>query len=708
MATESELQALVVRLEADTKNFRAEFLASQKAANEASTKIQTALEDIADSTRKSSLSISGVLQTALGVSLSGLLTGTFGAINDAAGALFNTFVTEGVSSAQEQQEAINNLNSALARSGQYSSEASNSFIELSAAMQANSKYGDEVILAAMSQIQTLGALDKDALKPATQAALDLSAALGVDLSTAATLVGKAAQGEIGTFKRYGVAIEEGSTKSETFANTLAAIQKQFGGAAAAQINTFAGSLTQTKNSFSDLQETTGGLIVENQAFIEVFKEASKILQEVNAGVGANNQSLKSLVAEGLIAAIDGAMMLTAGFDSVYRVGQVAFATLTIGLRQIVAGVVAAGEAIDGNFAGAWEALKAPIEDTKTAIKDAVTGDNAFDSIGESLARLKSAAETGFGAVRDGASSVVEPTNNAKAALAELSAEQTRMGEAGKKLAAELLEASPESVQKQQIEQLALQRELDLISLEEYHAAQSAALESQLANEQSLLDAAYAQKKLSESDYQAARSAEELKFTEARKKLGLQQLKDEQAQQKERAANLKSTFSYISSLQSSSSQELFRIGQASAIATATIDGFAAVQKALSSAPPPFNFALAALVGVATAANVGKIASASPPKFAEGGIVPGLAPVGDSVMVRANSGEVFMNRSQQQRLLDIADGRSGGGGGNSDALLGAILERLNRMELAVQISIGGKEIFDAVNEEIKSGRRLAYAT
>lgn len=63
---------------------------------------------------------------------------------------------------------------------------------------------------------------------------------------------------------------------------------------------------------------------------------------------------------------------------------------------------------------------------------------------------------------------------------------------------------------------------------------------------------------------------------------------------------------IATLQESSSTELAAIGKAAAISQATIDGYLAVQNALAQVPYPFNFAAAALVGVAAAANVAKIA------------------------------------------------------------------------------------------------------
>ncbi len=65
-----------------------------------------------------------------------------------------------------------------------------------------------------------------------------------------------------------------------------------------------------------------------------------------------------------------------------------------------------------------------------------------------------------------------------------------------------------------------------------------------------------------------------------------------------------------------------IAKATALADATIQGFLAVQRALASAPPPFNFILAGAVGIQTAANVAKIASTSlQTPFGGDRVVPG---------------------------------------------------------------------------------------
>lgn len=73
---------------------------------------------------------------------------------------------------------------------------------------------------------------------------------------------------------------------------------------------------------------------------------------------------------------------------------------------------------------------------------------------------------------------------------------------------------------------------------------------------------------------------------------------------QRLAGTRTMLDTLASLQSSSNKKLAALGKAAAIAQATIDGVLAVQKALASAPPPFNFIQAAIVvaGVSTTATI----------------------------------------------------------------------------------------------------------
>ena len=94
---------------------------------------------------------------------------------------------------------------------------------------------------------------------------------------------------------------------------------------------------------------------------------------------------------------------------------------------------------------------------------------------------------------------------------------------------------------------------------------------------------------------------------------------------------------LSTLQGSSNKKLAALGKAAAIAQATIDGVLAVQKALASSPPPFNYVQAAIVGAVAAANVASIAG-----MADGGVVTGRGgPRDDMELRRLSPGEFVVN-------------------------------------------------------------------
>lgn len=159
----------------------------------------------------------------------------------------------------------------------------------------------------------------------------------------------------------------------------------------------------------------------------------------------------------------------------------------------------------------------------------------------------------------------------------------------------------------------------------------------------------------EDDAKAKKELAALKAAELAKKKELE--KALAAEKAVRIKNKQDTFATITTLSDSNNKALAVSGKAFAIRQATIDGFAGVQKALASAPPPFNFILAGLVGAAAAKNVAAIAGV--PGFQDGGIVGGNSFSGDNVPARVNSGELILNREQQARLFAQANGGGGGG-------------------------------------------------
>jgi len=151
------------------------------------------------------------------------------------------------------------------------------------------------------------------------------------------------------------------------------------------------------------------------------------------------------------------------------------------------------------------------------------------------------------------------------------------------------------------------------------------------------------------------------FDSFKSELGKRQ-KFEELTDKERVDNFKSTMGSIATLSQSGNKALAAIGKSAAITTATIDGIAGVQKAWALGPilgPP----LAALVGVATAANVAKIAGIP---LAEGGVVQ-ARPGG----VAATIGEAGRNEAVIPLDDERAQRQMGGLGGMTVIIQGNVI-------------------------------------
>jgi hypothetical protein len=150
-------------------------------------------------------------------------------------------------------------------------------------------------------------------------------------------------------------------------------------------------------------------------------------------------------------------------------------------------------------------------------------------------------------------------------------------------------------------------------------------------------------------------------------------KNELLQQKleeTRKQNFQSTMQFIATLSTSENKKLAVIGKAAALANAYINTSEAVTKALASAPPPINFALAAAVGVAGAAQIANIVGI---QLKEGAVVKGT-PGGTSATIgEENRTEAVLPLENRRSMGMIAKAISaeGGGGGGGTYILNATL-------------------------------------
>jgi hypothetical protein len=611
---------------------------------------------------------------------------------------FNVFVTQGIEAAKAQEDAINQLNIALASSGQLLPGVSEDFQRFASELQQTTTFGDEVILQNAALIQSLGQLDQKGLKGATQAALDLSAALGIDLTAASTLVGKAAAGEVGTFSRYGLIIEKGATQAQTFSNALAKINAQFGGAAAGQVKTFSGATQQLSNTFGDLQEEVGFTITRSEGFVQVLNLVNKVVKDLGTVVGENREGIRGFLINFLAditGAVASAIRIIGRIRLVFDQIGLAFPALSIGLQSFIsfaaeqiakflesinfkgvfddfiAGSKKAAEEFEFNVKFEEEALRSQIqviEDRQRAFEDSAEVIETFEG------RVREAA-------KNTADTQVEQANRVAEARAQLALER------------EFKKTADDAVE---IEQA--QKDIDTIikNEETKNSILRDASQSRLEIQRDTLEKIIALEKQKGQENSKIQLAAQAKLAQVNNQILAQRLG--QANQ---------FFGDLSSLTQSKNRQLFEIGKAAALAQAVVQGALAVQNALAVQPYPVGVALASAAAIKAAVQIATISAQS----LQTGIteVPRGFP-NDSFPALLTSGERVVSAPQNQDLsrflaeqgdTRLTDEKLD----NIAAALGQLSEAIQTQDQSINIDIGGREVTRTLRSELRAGRTLA---
>lgn len=182
------------------------------------------------------------------------------------------------SNAIEAERVSKNLSASLEMTGRGGAEAANHFEKFATAVQRETIYSDEAIKSASTLLIQLTSLSTQGIEKATKASIGLASVMGVDLNSAAMLIAKAMEGNVGALSRYGFKIDETLPKEEALAKLLDEIAGLYG-RATAEVNTTFGALEQLKNVWGDTLEAAGKAITENEEFISSIKNLSASLIE---------------------------------------------------------------------------------------------------------------------------------------------------------------------------------------------------------------------------------------------------------------------------------------------------------------------------------------------------------------------------------------------------------------------------------------------
>ena len=190
----------------------------------------------------------------------------------------------------EQEKAILKLNNALGFN-------STMLQEQASALQDITGIGDEVIIQSQAMLASF-VRNEDAVSGLTVAALDLSAALGLDLNSASNLLGKTIGSTTNSLSRYGISVTGAANSTERNESHIENVNILFGDTAKIAGSATTGALNKLSASLGDFLETLGELLVSVGFLTAIdvltfsFKSLGLAVNEALSFIGVNNEQLQ--------------------------------------------------------------------------------------------------------------------------------------------------------------------------------------------------------------------------------------------------------------------------------------------------------------------------------------------------------------------------------------------------------------------------------
>lgn len=214
--------------------------------------------------------------------------------------------------ADEENLAIEKLNTAFANSPVLVGQSTEALLEQAAALQDSTKYADDATINMQAMLATFR-VTSDEIETLTPLVQDLASFWGTDLESAAKAVGKAMQGNIGALSRQGIVIDEAAFAADRYSAVIAGLRENAGGFAAQEGETFAGQLAILKNNLGDVAEGLG------QGVLQAVNQLVGPVQSLSDAFQNMNPESQALV--GQIATFGAVALTTAGGVS-FLAGQV--------------------------------------------------------------------------------------------------------------------------------------------------------------------------------------------------------------------------------------------------------------------------------------------------------------------------------------------------------------------------------------------------
>lgn len=314
-------------------------------------------------------------------------------------------VTDAVHAFNEAEVANNKLKNALSTQGLVVNDLTEAYEKQAEAISEKTGIEDNSITSAQAVLQTY--IGQVAItEEMTEAIVDLSTKTG-SLESAAEQLGKAYGGNVTSFKKMRISIDENATASERLGQAVTGVNAMLGGSAEAIAKT-SGSTKLLLNAYNKLVEVVGkklapafDFVVDllTRFFVEVRKQDELLsfaigVLEVVAAFGA--------IASAVIAVTSGVAAFAAGLELLAPV--IGVTSLAMGPVVLAIGAISAGLfLLYKNWSTIWPAIKGVVVGAVTAITEHISGvsgvlsgifNGDFDEIKEGFDKLTGSLSKG--------------------------------------------------------------------------------------------------------------------------------------------------------------------------------------------------------------------------------------------------------------------------------------------------------------------------
>ena len=229
----------------------------------------------------------------------------------------------------------------------------------------------------VQQMQNSSAVSDEALRPAldrllratknvTEAqgllalALDISGTKGIGVEQVSNALAKAAEGNTSALGRLGVGYSTADLKAMGFKGTVSALSSDFAGGADTAASSYKGTIDKISLAFGDLQESFGkGFFAGVESSMGSTTGAGESLQASLLGLQATFEDLGKSIGS----SVSGIPRFIAGLKIAFDGATVLRETLDL----VVKSLIAAGQAMTGDWAGAAKTMRQNFGEVQRAI-----------------------------------------------------------------------------------------------------------------------------------------------------------------------------------------------------------------------------------------------------------------------------------------------------------------------------------------------------